>query len=169
MSLESGKDLSMEDLKNRNMPQSLRREQTAQEPAPTSTVREPTQQATEPPAPMPEVHPTQPEWSELLTMLSALYRSTAAQNRLLERLISKPIIYATREQADTLTRELTAIRTQLEQAGKKKERRCSLRLPRLRLPRLSPALLLIPPILLALWVVWSSLGTLWSAISPLLP
>ena len=162
MSLESGRAYSQEELKQLNMPQSLRREQTAQEP-------EPTQQATEPTTPTPEVHPTQPEWSELLTMFSALYRTTAAQNRLLERLISKPSIYATKEQADTLTRELTAIRTQLEQAGKKKERRCSLRLPRLRLPRLSPALLLIPPILLALWVVWSSLGTLWNAISSILP
>ena len=165
MSLESGRAYSQEELKQLNMPQSLRREQTAQEPAPTSTVQELTQQATEPPAPMPEVHPTQPEWSELLTMLSALYRTTAAQNRL----ISKPSIYATREQADTLTRELAAIRTLLEQAGKKKERRCSLRLPRLRLPRLSPALLLIPPILLALWVAWSSLDTLWNAISSILP
>lgn len=168
MSLESGRDLSMEDLKNRNMPQNFQREQHTQEPVPTSTVQE----ATAPPStepPVPEVHPTEAEWSELLTMLRALYRTTAAQNRNVERLISKPILYTTKAQVDTLTTELMAIRTHLEQAGRPKERRFSLHLPRLHLPHLSPALLLVPPILLALWVAWSSLDTLWNAISSILP
>lgn len=57
-----------------------------------------------------------------------------------------------------------------EQAGKPKEKRFSLpsiSLPSLYLPRLSPALLLIPVVLLVLWAMWYSLDALWSVISML--
>lgn len=147
MSLESGREYSLEELKRLNASPS-----------------------TEPLSPTPpiEVHPTQEEWHDLLTKLSALYRVTTAQNELLTRLVKKPIIYATPEQAEEITRQLSLIRTILEQAGKLKERRFSLRLPKPHLPRLSPALLLIPAILLVLWAAWSSWGTLWNAIRTLL-
>ena len=70
--------------------------------------------------------------------------------------------------ADLVTGEgCGAIRTILEQAGEKNVRRISL--PRLHLPRLSPALLLIPVILIVCWAVWHSWGTLWSEIKMLLP
>ena len=54
-----------------------------------------------------------------------------------------------------------------EQAGKPKEKRFSLpriSLPSLYLPRLSPALLLIPVVMFVLWTMWYSLDTLWNVI-----
>lgn len=80
--------------------------------------------------------------------------------------------HPTREQIAALARDAAAIRSLLEQAGKKNEQRFSLRLPRLphpHLPRPSSALLLIPVIALVFWAAWSSWGTLWSAIRMLLP
>ena len=57
-----------------------------------------------------------------------------------------------------------------EQAGEPKEKRFSppkICLPSLYLPRLSPALLWIPVVLVALWAMWYSLDTAWNAIRPL--
>ena len=57
-----------------------------------------------------------------------------------------------------------------EQAGNPKEKRFSLpriSLPSLYLPRLSPALLLIPVVLFVLWTMWYSWDALWSVISML--
>ena len=172
MSSESGRDLSMEALKILNMPQPLQREQNMQETALASTMKEASEtasQQTEQSMPLPEVHPTGQEWQDLTNMLDELIWCGEQQIKLLERLPSRPINCATKEQADMMTKELTAIRTQLEQAGWPKERRFSLRLTKLHLPCLSPALLLIPVIAMVLWAVWSSWGTLWSAISSLLP
>lgn len=163
MSSESGRNLSQEELKQLNIPQNFQRERHTQEAVSTAP------QMAEPPESMPEVHPTEAEWLELRNMLDELIWCEEQQIKLLERLLSRPINYATKNQADLMTKELTAIRTQLEQAGRPKERRFSLRLPKLHLPRLSPALLLIPVIALVLWAVWSSWGTLWSAIGSLLP
>ena len=152
MNLESEKKLSMEELKQRNLPQN------------------PASPPEQPPMPVPvELHPTQEDWAELLTMLSALYRMTAAQYDLEERRISQSTLSPTREQIAALAQDVTAKRNLLEQAGKKKEQRFSLRLPKPHLPHLSPVLLLIPVIALVLWEAWSSWGTLWSAIRMLLP
>lgn len=152
MSLESDSRLSMEELKQRNLPQQ------SLPPAP-----EPPQMQ------MPsEQHPTQEEWNDLLNTLEYLSCQMAAQNNLLERIACRPIIYATKEQAATISEQLSRIQTQLEQAGKKKERRYLLHLPRIKLPHLSPALLLIPVILLVLWAAWWSWDTLWSALKMML-
>lgn len=91
----------------------------------------------EPSAPLAPVPcPTAEQWEELLIRLNALYHVTAAQNHLLEQMLSKPIIYATKEQAAEMMRLLSMIQASIEQAGKQKERR-HLRLPRLHLPEVS--------------------------------
>ena len=119
--------------------------------------------------PTPATHPTEQEWVAMLSALDALNRRTAALADLVRELYRQAGTHPTRDQVTALTRDVAAIRTQLEQAGRPKERRFSLGLPKLDLPRLSPALLLIPVIALVLWAAWSSWGTLWSAISSLLP
>ena len=135
-------------------------------PAPSATPEQP------PVSISVEQHPTQEEWAELLTVLASLNRRTAAQAALVRELSQQTSTHPTGEQVAAMARNVAAIRSLLEQAGKKKEQRFSLRLPRLphpHLPRLSRALLLIPVILLVLWAAWSSLDTLWSAIRMLLP
>ncbi len=95
----------------------------------------------EPSAPLAPVPcPTAEQWEELLTVLSNQYRLLVMQNRLLEQMLSKPMVYATKEQAAEMTRLLSMIQASMEQAGKQKERR-RLRLPRLHLPELSTATL----------------------------
>lgn len=101
----------MEELKKRNLPP----EQTA------------------PPTPVP--CPTEEQWEELLARLNALYRVMAAQNHLLEQMLSKPSIYATKEQAAEITRQLSRIQASIEQVGRQNEQR-RFRLPRIHLPEL---------------------------------
>ena len=99
MSSESERSLSLEELRQRNMP---------------------------PPAPLPERHPTAEEWDELLEILSALYRLTAAQYDFLREQRIHPL----QAQMSTLTKEVSAMRKLLQestqQAGSKKEWRFSL-------------------------------------------
>lgn len=152
MNLESEKKLSMEELKQRNLPQK-----------PASPPEQP------PVSISVEQHPTQEEWAELLMALASLNRRTATQAALVRELSQQAGTQPTREQVAALARDVAAIRSLIEQAGKKKEQRFSLRLPKPHLTRLSPALLLIPVIALVLWAAWSSWGTLWSAIRMLLP
>ncbi len=109
MSSDSEKRCSMEELKKRNLP--------------------PEQAAPPTPAPCPTVE----QWEELLGWLNALYRVTVAQNHLLERMLSTPIIYATKEQAAEMTRQLSRIQASIEQVGRQNEQR-RLRLPRIHLP-----------------------------------
>ena len=79
-------------------------------------------------------------------------------------------------QPEALARDVAEIRAILRQAGKRNEKRFSLpgiRLPRLRLPDIPWSSLLLGLAALALtglvlWVVWSSLDTLWSAARGLL-
>ncbi len=137
----------MEELKKRNLP--------------------PEQTAPLTPAPC----PTEEQWEELLGRLSALYRVTAAQNRLLEQILSTPIIYATKEQATEMTRQLSRIQASIEQVGKQKERR-RLRLPRIHLPELSTVTLkgvaLTLMALVVSGILLYALATLWSVVKPLL-
>ena len=73
-------------------------------------------------------------------------------------------------QMDELLKAVKHLERMAEQAGKQKEKRFSLpriRLPSLYLPRLSPALLLIPVVLFVLWTMWCSWDALWSVISTL--
>ena len=78
--------------------------------------------------------------------------------------------FPTRTQVDELLKMVQHLEQMAEQAGKPKEKRFSLpsiSLPSLYLPRLSPALLLIPVVLVVLWAMWYSLDALWSVISML--
>jgi hypothetical protein len=141
----------MEKLKRLNHPQSSLTQQ-----APTALAQ-------------PEPHPMQTEWTELLTMLSVLERRVAAQTALVREFSQRPRTYPTQEQIAALARDVAAIRTTLEQAGKRSERHISLPHLRLRLPCLNPAWLIIIPMLLGLLAIWYSWGTLWNGLRTLLP
>ena len=135
MSSESERSLSLEELRQRNMP---------------------------PPAPLPERHPTAEEWDELLEILSALYRLTAAQYDFLREQRIHPL----QAQMSTLTKEVSAMRKMLQesiqQAGSKKERRFSL--PQISLPQPSWAWLMLPAILVGLAVLCYSSVTILRAL-----
>ncbi len=124
---------------------------------------------TVPPAPVP--CPTAEQWEELLTVLNSQYRLLAVQNHLLEQMLSKLMVYATKEQAAEMTRQLSMIQASIEQAGRQNERR-RLRLPRLHLPELSTAILkgaaLTLMALAAFGILLFASATLWSVIRPLL-
>ena len=108
------------------------------------------------------VHPTQDEWNQLLDLLCGLYDLQAEQ---LHWEKHQPILYATQEQMRELIREVGRLRMEIEQAGKKKERRFSL--PKIHLPRFSllrlgwPDLLFVSAMLLALWLTWPAWSALW--------
>lgn len=81
--------------------------------------------------------PLAEQWENLLAILDDQRRLLAAQNRLLELILKKPIVYATKDQASEMTRQLSMIRASIEQAGRRNERRRFL--PKLRLPPLTTA------------------------------
>ena len=125
MNLESGKELSLEELKRLNQPEQV-----------TS--------------------------AQLLKRLDdAVYNQGVIHGSILDL---EEQVSSLKTQLDTLTKL-----TIQQQAGKPKERRFSP--PRIRLPRLrlSPALLLIPVILLVCWAMWYSWDTLWSMLRMMLP
>ena len=137
MSSESERQLSMEELRRRNM----------QRPPET-------------------VHPTTEEWQELTAALTAMGKILAEQILLLEEISAKPSPWTTKEPTAELIRETKEIHRLLEQAGKKRERRFSLpdiHLPRPSLEwLLLPAILLG---LLALWYGWDALWNGLGALS----
>jgi len=109
--------------------------------------------------------------------LENLERHTEAHTALLREASSRRKPYPTQAQMEALARDVAEIRAILRQAGKRNEKRFSLRgirLPRLSLPDIPWTSLLLGLAALALtglvlWVVWSSLDTLWSAAKGLLP
>lgn len=143
MNSESGKKLSMNELKRLNQPQ-------MQEPPP-------------------ERHPTVEEWEMLLRQIQHIAKQVSTMNNRLAQLLNKPMGGMTWSQGEEMLKQLRGLTQMAEQAGKPKEKRFSL--PRLRLPhiKLSPALLLVPVILLVCWAMWSSWDTLWNAIRTLRP
>ena len=152
MNLGSEKELSMDELLEKNRPAQM--VQTTPQP--------PAQELTPPP----EVHPTKAEWEELLSSLYALGDHTERQTGYLKKVNELLAQLPTRTQMDELLK-----------AVKRNEKRFSLpgiRLPRASLPDIPWASLLLGLAALALtglvlWVVWSSLDTLWSAARGLLP
>ena len=159
MSLSSDNRSSLEELKRRNLPSETQ-------------AGEPPTQTESPPAP--ETHPTGSEWDNLLAILSALYRLTAAEHDRTAEEITGPILYGMNEQLAVLTEEASAVRQLLEQerqrkkqAGKKRGRRFSIHFPRISLPRPSPGWLFLPLMLVALWALCYGWGVLWSALSPM--
>ena len=126
--------------------------------------------------PPPEVHPTKAEWEDLQSDLYTLEYHTERQTGYLEKVSELLAQFPTRTQMDELLKAVKHLEQMSEQAGKQKERHFSLpsiRLPRPSLPDIPWTSLLLGLVALALtglvlWVVWSSLDTLWSAARGLL-
>ena len=162
MNSGSEKKLSMDELLEKNHPAQM--VQTTQPPA-----QEPTT--------LLEVHPTKAEWEELLSSLYTLGDHTERQTGYLKKSSELLAQLLTRTQMDELLKTVKHLEQMSEQAGKQKEKRFSLpsiRLPRPSLPYIPWASLLLGLAALALtglvlWVVWSSLDTLWSAAKTMLP
>ena len=162
MNSGSEKKLSMDELLEKNRPV-----QMAQ-----ATPQFPAQELTPPP----EVHPTKAEWEDLLSDLCALGDHTERQTGYLKKVSELLAQLPTRTQMDELLKAVKHLEKMSEQAGKRNEKRFSLpsiRLPRPSLPDIPWTSLLLGLATLALtglvlWVVWSSLDTLWSAARGLL-
>lgn len=109
----------------------------------------------------------------ICTLTRHVERQSVYLKKVSELLAQRP----SQAQMDELLKEVKYLEQMAEQAGKQKEKRFSL--PRIRLPRLSlpdipwTSLMLGLAALaltgLVLWVVWSSLATLWSVARGLLP
>ncbi len=142
MNSESERSLSLEKLRQRNMP-----------PPVLHTL------------PPPEQHPNAEEWDALLEMLSVIYRVTEAQYDILSQQRAHPL----QSQMEKLTQDVSAMREtvqamrqDIQQAGKRKERRFSL--PHIRLPRPSWAWLMVPMILVGLAALWYGSVTILRAL-----
>lgn len=162
MNSESGRRLSLEELKQRNR-------------ASGSSV----------PAVSPDI-PTKQDWEDLLTAVSALYRlerinsdrlkhleaSVGAQEALLRALTRQAGQLPTQVQLEALARDVAQIQAMLKQAGRKKE--ISISPPSLE-TALSVLIWLILILLgtlvgmVALQTIWSGLSALWSAVRILIP
>ena len=179
MSLESGRDLSVEQLKEMNKkPQGL-----SMNPSPQS---EPTTEAPEPEqtqTPMPQPIVIQcaiPEGMERLERrLRALESIAGTQANLLRTLVQNTDSNPSWQQMDALTKQMDGLVKQVahlekmaEQAGKPKEKRSWLRklkLPRITLPEVDwPAVILILMMLAALVMIWLFLGKNLSGLMSLL-
>lgn len=150
MNSTSDRELSLEELKQRNK--------------------------TQPPQePMPNASPlTQEKLDNLFYNQNIIWNGVVGLQEQVEALQAK--ICSIQSQMNSLPTQaeliqigkiLSQIQQTLLQAGRRNARRISL--PHLSLPRLSPALLLIPVILIVCWAVWYSWGMLWSGIKMLHP
>ena len=158
MNSESGQKLSLEELKGRNLPQ-------------TSGPQEQSLQA---------------EVENLLAVASALYRQgqedqailkqlaerTAAHTDALERLSAQREDTSTQAQLEALVREVAQLRTEVRQAGRKKE--LSISPPGLDtvLSVLAWLVLLLLGTIVGIVVlrtIWSGLAAVWSAVKVLIP
>ena len=163
MNSGSEQKLSMDELLEKNRPAQV-----------VQTMPQPPAQE---PTPPPEVHPTKAEWEDLLNDLYALGYHTERQTGYLKKISELLAQLPTRTQMEELLKVVKHLEQMNEQAGKRKEKRFSLpgiRLPRPSLPDIPWTSLLLGLAALALtglvlWVVWSSLDTLWSAARGLLP
>ena len=118
----------------------------------------------------PEAHPTKEEWAEMMECICALTRHTERQTVYLKKVSELLAQLPTRTQTDELLKAVQHLEQMAEQVGKPKEKHFSLpniSPPSLYLPRLSPALLLIPVMLVVLWAMWYSWDALCSVISTL--
>ena len=163
MNSGSEQKLSMDELLEKNRPAQM--VQTTPQP--------PAQEQTPPP----EVHPTNAEWEDLQSDLYTLGYHTERQTGYLKKVNELLAQLPTRTQMDELLKAVKHLEQMSEQAGKQSEKRFSLpsiRLPRPSLPYIPWTSLLLGLAALALtglvlWVVWSSLATLWSVARGLLP
>ena len=162
MNSGSEKKLSMDELLEKNRPAQM--VQTTQPPAQELT-------------PPPEDHPTKAEWEDLQSALYTLGDHTERQIGYLKKVSELLAQLPPQTQMDELLKAVKHLEQMSEQAGKQKEKRFSLpgiRLLRLSLPDIPWTSLLLGLAALALtglvlWVVWSSLDTLWNVVKTLLP
>ena len=163
MNSGSEQKLSMDELLEKNRPAQMVQ----------TTPQLPAQELTPPP----EAHPTKAEWEELLSDLYTLGYHTERQTGYLKKGSELLAQLPTWTQMDELLKAVKHLEQMSEQAGKQKEKCFSLpgiRLPRPSLPDIPWTSLLLGLAALALtglvlWVVWSSLDTLWSAAKTMLP
>ena len=106
----------------------------------------------------------------LLTRLDRLEASVAAQEALLRALSQQVGQLPTREQTETLAREVSQMRADLKQAGKKKE--LSISPPSLRTAlsvSIWLALILLATMvgMVVLQTIWSGLAALWKVVGTL--
>lgn len=149
MSSESERRLSTEELKRLNQPQEMK----------SSTA-----------SPPPMVLLPATDWNMLLTRLDRLEAGVSAQEALLRALSQQVGQLPTREQTETLAREVSQMRADLKQAGKKKE--LSISPPSLR-TALSVSIWLVLILLatmvgmVVLQTIWSGLAALWKMVRTL--
>ena len=151
MSSESERRLSTEELKRLNQPQEMK----------SSTA-----------SPPPMVLLPATDWNMLLTRLDRLEASVAAQEALLRALSQQAGQLPTREQTETLAREVSQMRADLKQAGKKKE--LSISPPSLRTAlsvSIWLALILLATMvgMVVLQTIWSGFAALWKVVRLLFP
>ena len=139
MSSESGRQLSLEELKQRNRPQQMQSQDTI---------------------------PTREDWKELLNMIEILSVRLSVIEWYLEEINTKAPLSSMQRQGEELLSILRRMEHRQEQAGKKKERHFSL--PRIYLPTLDRIEVIMLLMLLAAlsmtclflanrWSTWSSL------------
>ena len=169
MSLESGRDLSMEHLKELNKkPHGL---PLSPEPQNTPTPEAQVPEQTQTPMPQPIVIQCAiPEGMERLERrLRALESIAGTQTSLLRTLVQNTDSNPTWQQMDALTKQMDGLVKQVahlekmvEQAGKPKEKHSWLRklhLPRIMLPEVDwPVVILVLMMLAALVMIWLFLG-----------
>ena len=179
MSLESGRDLSMEQLKEMNKkPQAV---SMNSEPQSTLTPEAQMPEQTQTPMPQPIVIQCAiPEGMERLERrLRALESIAGTQTSLLRTLVQNTDSNPTWQQMDALTKQMDGLVKQVahlekmvEQAGKPKEKHSWLRklhLPRIMLPEVDwPVVILVLMMLAALVMIWLFLGKNLSGLTSLL-
>ena len=151
MNSKSGQRLSVEELKRLNQPQEMK----------SSTA-----------SPPPMVLLPATDWNMLLTRLDRLEASVAAQEALLRALSQQVGQLPTREQTETLAREVSQMRADLKQAGKKRE--LSISPPSLRTAlsvSIWLALILLATMvgMVVLQTIWSGFAALWKVVRLLFP
>ena len=169
MSLESGRDLSMEQLKEMNKkPQAV---SMNSDPQSSQTPEAQVPEQTQTPMPQPIVIQCAiPEGMERLERRLRVLESTAGTQINLLRTLTQNIdsnptwqqIDALIKQMDALMKQVTHLEKMAEQAGKPKEKHFWLRklhLPKITLPEVDwPAVILVLMMLAALVMIWLFLG-----------
>ena len=155
MNLGSEKELSMDELLERNRPAQALYCPPAQEQTPP-----------------PKVHPTKEEWEDLQSDLYTPGYLTERQTAYLKGINELLVQFPTRMQMEEVLKALKHLEQMSEQAGKRNEKHFSLPgigLPRLRLPHLDgPTWAVLLMGTAALLLLWWGLDTVWSSLSLLL-
>lgn len=179
MSLESGRDLSMEQLKEMNKKTQAVSMNPEPQSLPTPEAPAPEQTQTQMPQPI-VIQCAIPEGMERLERrLRMLEQLSSTQVNLLQALTQNTKSNPTWQQTDTLLKQMDTLLKQVahlenmaEQAGKPKEKHSWLRklhLPKITLPTVEwPVVILVLMMLAALVMIWLFLGKNLSGLTNLL-